>query len=174
MAEPAILKLDAEAAGRRVDALVEVLCDVVDGGASVSFLQPMDRDLARRFWEGVVASVADGSRVLLTAEDGSGVLGTVQLDLSAIPNQRHRADVMKLLVHRRARRMGLGRRLMHALENEARRAGRSLITLDTWSGSAAERLYFSLGYKLAGVIPRFAMGPAGTLEATSIMYKELE
>lgn len=168
-----IRRLDAAAAAERIDGLVEVLCDVVDGGASVSFLPPMDPALARRFWEGVIAAVDGGGRVLLVAESGAGLLGSVQLDPSATPNQRHRADVMKLLVHRRARRLGLGRRLMLVLEDEARRAGRSLLTLDTWTGSPAEALYRSLGYTLAGVIPGYALTAGGTLEPTSIMYKAL-
>ncbi len=168
-----IRRLDAAAATERIDGLVEVLCEVVDGGASVSFLPPMDRSQARRFWEGAIRAVAGGSRVLLVAESGADLLGTVQLDLSATPNQLHRADVMKLLVRRRARRLGLGRRLMLRLEDEARRAGRSLLTLDTWTGSPAEALYRSLGYTLAGVIPGYALTADGTLEPTSIMYKAL-
>lgn len=169
----AIRRLGAADARQRLDGLVEVLCDVVDGGASVSFLPPMDRALALSFWQGVTDAVAGGSRMLLAAEDGADVLGTVQLDLCRMPNQPHRAEVMKLLVHRRARRLGLGRRLMEALEDEARDAGRTLITLDTWTDSPAERLYRSMGYQLAGVIPRFALSAEGKLEPTSIMYKEL-
>ena len=173
MAEVAIRRLDPAEATKHIDQLVEILCDVVDGGASVSYLPPMDRALARRFWEGVIGTIGGGDRILLAADNGAGLLGTVQLDLCRMPNQPHRAEVMKLLVHRRARRLGLGRRLMAALEDEARSAGRTLITLDTWTGSAAELLYRSLGYQLAGVIPRFALTASGTLEPTSIMYKEL-
>lgn len=168
-----VAKLSAAEAEDRLDALVEILVDAVEGGASVSFLRPLGNDEARKFWRGAITAVGAGTRVLLLAEDEIGPVGTVQLDLAWYPNQRHRADVMKLLVHRRARRLGAGRRLMESLEEEARKAGRSLITLDTVSGSGAERLYRSLGYKLAGVIPRYALSSDGVLEPTSIMYKEL-
>jgi len=165
--------LDATETTRRIDALVDILCDAVDGGTSVSFLPPMDRALARRFWEKTIAAVATGDRVLFVAEDDAGPLGTVQLEIVATPNQPHRCEVAKLLVHRRARRQGVGRKLMQALEAEARRAGRTLITMDTRKGDNAEQLYVSLGYTIAGVIPRYALSGEGTRDDTAILYKEL-
>jgi ribosomal protein S18 acetylase RimI-like enzyme len=165
--------LDATEAARRIDALVEILCDAVDSGASVSFLPPMDPASARRFWEKTIAAVAAGDRMLCVAEDEAGPVGAVQLELVATPNQPHRREVAKLLVHRRARRQGVGRMLMLALEEEARRAGRKLITMDTRKGDKAEPLYVSLGYTIAGVIPRYALSGEGTLDDTAILYKEL-
>lgn len=167
-----VCSLNAAEAGARLDALVDLLCDVVDGGASVSFLPPMDRALARRFWEGAISAVIERRRVLLVAEEEDALLGSVQLDLVGMPNQRHRGEVMKLLVHSRARRRGIGRMLMLALEDEARRDKRSLITLDTFTGSAGEKLYAGLGYRKAGIIPRYAL-LGDELIATTLMYKEL-
>lgn len=168
-----VAKLSAAEAETRLDALTELLVDAVEGGASVGFLRPLGNDEARKFWRGAIAAVGAGTRVLLLARDETGPVGAVQLGLAGFPNQRHRADVMKLLVHRRARRLGAGRRLMESLEDEARVAGRGLITLDTVSGGAGDLLYRALGYKLAGVIPRYALSSDGRLEDTSIMYKEL-
>lgn len=168
-----IRKLDAAEATARIDALVDILCDVVDGGGSVNFLAPMDRALARSFWQGVVPTVAAGDRVLFVAEDATGPVGTVQLDIIRKPNQPHRCEVAKLLVHRRARRQGIAGKLMQALEAEARRQGRTLLTMDTVKGSPAETLYRGLGFQAAGVIPRYALGTTGALEDTLVMYKEL-
>jgi len=169
----AIKALTADETTARIDALVEVLCDVVDGGGSVNFLAPMDRAQAREFWQGVVPAVASGDRVLFVAEDASGPVGTVQLEIVRKPNQPHRCEVAKLLVHRRARRQGVARQLMQALEAEARRRGRTLLTMDTVSGSPAEALYRGLGFQAAGVIPRYALGTTGKLEDTLVMFKEL-
>lgn len=169
----AIKALTADETTARIDALVDILCDVVDGGGSVNFLAPMDRDLARSFWRGVVPAVASGDRVLFVAEDASGPVGTVQLEIIRKPNQPHRCEVAKLLVHRRARRQGIARKLMQALETEARRQGRTLLTMDTVHGSPAETLYRGLGFQAAGVIPRYALGTTGKLEDTLVMFKEL-
>jgi GNAT superfamily N-acetyltransferase len=165
--------LTAEETAARLDALVEILCDVVDGGGSVNFLAPMDRGLARSFWQGVVPAVESGDRVLFVAEDAAGPVGTVQLEIIRKPNQPHRCEVAKLLVHRRARRQGIARKLMQALEAEARRQGRTLLTMDTVRGSGAEVLYRGLGFQAAGVIPRYALGTTGALEDTVVMFKEL-
>ncbi len=169
----AIRTLSADETTARIDALAEVLCDVVDGGGSVNFLAPMDRALARSFWQGVVPAVASGDRVLFVAEDASGPVGTVQLEIVRKPNQPHRCEVAKLLVHRRARRQGIASKLMQALEAEARRQGRTLLTMDTVNGSPAEALYRGLGFQAAGVIPRYALGTTGKLEDTLVMFKEL-
>jgi GNAT superfamily N-acetyltransferase len=169
----AVARLSAAEAEARRDILADILADVVEGGASVGFLRPLERAAALEFWRGVAAAVAARGRVLLVAERAGVPVGTVQLDLAAMPNQRHRADLMKLLVLRSARRLGVGRALVCAAEDEARRAGRSLITFDTVADSPAETLYRSLGYRRAGVIPRYALSSDGVIEDTSVMYKEI-
>ena len=158
-----------------LDALAELLRAVVYDGAGVSFVVPFSLDEARAFWtEKVVPGVRAGTRRVLVAREDGRIVGTVQLDLATPPNQRHRADVSKLLVHPSARRRGIARELMLTLEAVARAEGRTLLTLDTWTGSAAERLYQSLGYVTVGVIPRFARGSLTfELEPATIMYKEL-
>lgn len=158
---------------QRMDSLVALLQDAVEGGASVGFLPPMSEADARRYWETVSAAVAGGTRHLFAAGEGDRVLGAVQLDLPAMPNARHRGEVMKLIVHRRARRRGIGRALMRALERTAADLNRTLLVLDTRKGDAAEQLYAGLGYRHAGVIPRYAMSATGTLDDTVYMYREL-
>lgn len=168
-----IERLGAVGAEAYFDRLVDLLQDVVDGGASVGFLPPLAALDARVYWGAVVAAVSEGTRVLLAALDRDDVLGSVQLDVATMPNARHRAEVMKLLVRRRARRQGIGRALMQAVEDVARDAGRSLLVLDTRSGDAAEALYDRLGYTRVGVIPRYARSASGTLEDTVYFYREL-
>src|SRR6185436_734143 len=135
-----------------------VLIDCVDGGASVSFMHPLTRARAEAFWRRVAAGVAAGERALLVAEDAHGFCGTVQLLLDQPENQPHRADLAKLLVHRRARRRGLGEALMRAAENTARDCGKTLLVLDTASPEA-ERVYERLGWVRVGVIPGYALLP---------------
>src|SRR6266851_4165297 len=125
----------------QIDELADVLIDCVDGGASVGFMHPLTRDRAVAFWRRVAHGVAAGERALLVAEDAHGLCGTVQLVLDQIENQLHRADLAKMLVHRRARRQGLGAALMQAAEATARDCGKTLLVLDTNTGSDAERLY---------------------------------
>jgi hypothetical protein len=158
-----------------LDMLADVLHAVVHTGAGVSFVAPFSQAAARTFWiEHVMPGVRAGTRRVLLARDGSRIVGTVQLEYAWPPNQPHRAEVAKLLVHPDARRRGVGRALMLALERLALSAGRTLLTLDTWTGGAAEALYRSLGYVTVGVIPRFARGSlTPELEPTTIMYKEL-
>lgn len=152
--------------------LTEVLCDCVAGGASVSFMSPLDPAHARRFWQGVADDVRAGRRALLVARDGDGaIVGTVQLVLSQPDNQPHRADLAKMLVHRRARRGGLGERLMRAAEGLARERGKTLLVLDTVTGGDAERLYTRLGWQRVGVIPAYALFPQGGYCATTVFYK---
>ena len=168
--EPGDASLD-----RDVDDLAEVLHAVVHTGAGVSFVVPFSRDDAREFWLArVLPGVRDGSIRMLVARIDGRIVGTVQIQFPWPPNQPHRAEVAKLLVHPDARRRGIARALMIALEEVAQGAGRTLLTLDTWTGGAAESLYTSLGYVTVGVIPRFAR-PSTTaqLEPTTIMYKEL-
>ena len=170
----AIAALDRPGLDRHLDALAELLRACVHGGASVGFILPFDIDQARAFWLGEVApALAAGRRVALVATWAGEVAGTVQLDLDSWPNQAHRAEVAKLLVHPRHRRSGIGRRLMQQVEAEAAAAGRRLLTLDT-AGDAAERLYASLGYRCAGRIPGYARDPIeDRLDATTIMFKWL-
>jgi GNAT superfamily N-acetyltransferase len=153
-------------------ALAELLIDCVDGGASVSFMHPLPLAKALAFWRGVADSVSRGERVLLVAEDADGIAGTVQVMLDMPENQPHRADVMKMLVHRRARRRGLGAALMQAAERAAGDCGKSLLVLDTASADA-ERLYARLGWQRSGVIPGYALLPQGGLCDTTYFYRVL-
>ena len=165
-----------EAIEREIAMLGTVLHAVVHDGAGVSFIVPFGMDQACGFWrENVLPGVRIGTRRVLVARDGTRIVGTVQLDLAMPPNQQHRAEVAKLLVHPSARRLGIARALMIALEPIARSEGRSLLTLDTWTGGHAEALYLSLGYSVAGIIPRYARGSlTPALEPTTIMYKDLD
>jgi GNAT superfamily N-acetyltransferase len=167
---PAAASLDEE-----IDMLATILRAVVYDGAGVSFVVPFAHEEARAFWiERVLPGVRAGTRSVLVARVGARIVGTVQIDLNVPPNQRHRTEVLKLLVHPEARRRGIARALMIALESTARSFGRTLLTLDTWTGSPAERLYESLGYVTVGVIPRYARGSlTPELEPATFMYKEL-
>ena len=157
------------------EALADVLLDVVEGGASVGFMLPLSRDKALAYWQGVLASAARGERIVLVAEDPeSGTIdGTVQVVLATPENQPHRGDIAKLQVHRRARRRGLGEALMRAAEAAAREVGKTLLVLDTVTGSDAERLYARLGWQRCGVIPDYALWPAGGLCSTTVFYRQL-
>lgn len=158
---------------RDVAELADVLVDCVEGGASVSFMAPLTHDRAGAFWRGLAEEVAQGRRLLFVARDGAGIVGTVQVILSQPENQPHRADVAKMLVHRRGRRSGIGAALMRAAEDGARAAGKTLLVLDTATGSAAERLYARLGWQRAGIIPDYALWPQGGLCATTLFYRRL-
>jgi GNAT superfamily N-acetyltransferase len=156
-----------------LEGLADILIDCVEGGASVSFMQPLTRQRALAFWQRVGRGVAAGERVLLVAKDGAGLCGTVQLLLDLPENQPHRADVAKMLVHRRARRQGLGARLMRAAEDAARAAGRSLLVLDTVTGGDASRVYERLGWVRAGDVPKYALLPMGGFCSTTFYYRDL-
>ena len=156
----------------QIDALAGVLIDCVEGGASVSFMHPLPRDRAVAFWRCVAQGVAAGERALLVAEDARGLCGTVQLVLDQPENQPHRAELSKMLVHRRVRRQGLGAALMRAAEATARECGKTLLVLDTASEDA-ERLYERLGWIRVGVIPGFALLPQGRLCGTTVFYRTL-
>jgi GNAT superfamily N-acetyltransferase len=157
----------------QIDELADVLIDCVEGGASVSFMYPLSRDRAVAFWCRVAQGVAAGDRALLVAEDGRGLCGTVQLVLDQPENQPHRADLAKMLVHRRARRQGLGAALLRAAEATARECGKTLLVLDAVTGGDAERLYQRLGWKRVGVIPGYALMPRGGLCSTTVFYRNL-
>ena len=157
------------------EALADVLLDCVEGGASVGFMLPLPRARALAFWQSALGSAARGERIVLVAEDveSGTVVGTVQVVLAMPDNQPHRADIAKMQVHRRARRRGLGESLMRAAEDAARQAGKTLLVLDTVSGSDAERLYTRLGWKRCGEIPGYALWPRGGLCSTTMFYREL-
>lgn len=153
-------------------ALAEVLADAVESGAAVSFLA-LTRAQAESWWRKLFSAPASGA-IYIVARDAKGIVGSVQLHPSWAPNQPHRADVVKLIVHRRARRQGIGRQLMQALEREAVASGYRLLILDSKRGDAGEHLYRKLGWNVVGTIPRFALDTDGvTPHDTVIFYKEL-
>lgn len=167
-----IRRLTAENVHAALPALAGLLVDCVDGGASVSFMQPMTAVKSMKFWCGIADAVARGDRALLVAEDNDGmVLGSVQLVLALPENQPHRADVAKLLVHRHARRRGVARRLMQAVEDIARDEGRTLLVLDTVTDGDGDRLYTAAGWQRVGDIPQFALMPDGRPCSTTFFYK---
>ena len=157
-----------------IHALSDVLIDCVEGGASVSFMLPMTRTKATAYWESVRASLARGERKVLVAEDDAGtILGTVQVLLDQPENQPHRGDVAKMLVHRRARKHGVGAALLAAAERSALEAGKTLLVLDTVTGSDGYRLYARHGWRLCGEIPNYALWPDGRFCPTTVFYKSL-
>lgn len=170
-----ILDLDADDLDRRLDELAALLHACVREGASVGFVLPFaPAEAAAFFRDKVRPAVAAGGRLLLAAEVDGRLAGTAQLALDTPPNQPHRAEVAKLLVHPATRRQGLARALMQRIEAEARRRGRSLLTLDTRSGDCAEPLYAGLGYQVAGRIPGYCLNAASDrLDSTTIMWKAL-
>jgi GNAT superfamily N-acetyltransferase len=153
--------------------LADLLQDAVDSGASVGFLPPLTSEAAEDYWAGVLGEVAQGSRILLVASEAAEIMGAAQLELATRQNALHRAEVQKLLVHRRFRKRGIARLLMSAVESAARDAGRTLLVLDTQRGSAAEQLYAKYGYTRAGIIPQYARSGAGTLDDTVLFYRLL-
>jgi GNAT superfamily N-acetyltransferase len=158
---------------REIAGLSDVLIDCVEGGASVSFMLPMTRAKAEAYWRGVAAGQARSERLVLAAEDADGaIVGTVQIILAQPENQPHRGDLAKMLVHRRARRQGVGEALLVAAERAALSSGKTLLVLDTAS-DAAERLYARQGWQRCGVIPDYALMPDGALCATTFFYKSL-
>jgi GNAT superfamily N-acetyltransferase len=158
---------------RHVYELADLMIDAVDGGASVSFMHPLTRERAVTFWRHVAEQLTAGHRALLIAEDERGICGTVQLLLEQPENQPHRADVAKLLVHRRARRQGLGAALTQAAERTARECGKTLLVLDTATGGDADRLYQRLGWVRVGEIPGYALLPRGGFCGTAVFYRNL-
>jgi ribosomal protein S18 acetylase RimI-like enzyme len=181
MADPdlRIDALDADGTRREQAALIALLRDVVDDGGSVGFLPPLSEEDAREYWEGVAAAVKGGGRLLWVAREAAGgiigpIVGTVQLDLEKRANGNHRAELIKLMVHTRARRRGVGRALMLVAQDTARRLGRSTLVLDTRQGDPSEALYRSLGWTCAGAIPRYARSANGELHATALYYLLLD
>jgi len=168
-----IEKVTPEQAEQAQDELVELLQDAVHNGASVGFVSPLPREVARQYWHDVINDIRQGSRLLLLLRVSGRVVGSVQLDLCMRPNGTHRAEVQKLFVHTSVRRQGFGRAMMAAIEQEARNARRSLLCLDTESHKPAEVMYRRLGWFLVGEIPDYASSPDGHLRGTMIFYKKI-
>ncbi|WP_354678208.1 GNAT family N-acetyltransferase [Cupriavidus plantarum] len=156
-----------------IDPLSDFLIDCVEGGASVSFMLPIARETAQRFWRQVAEGVVREERVLLVAEHEGRVVGTVQLITAQPENQPHRADVAKMLVHRNARRQGIAERLLAAADEAARAAGKSVLVLDTVTGGDAERLYKRAGWERVGDVPNYALMPDGSFCGTTFYHKQI-
>ena len=168
-----IRQLTAGEASHHLQDLAAVLIDCVDGGASVHFMPPLTQSAAIAFFEKTVEDVHQGNRILLAAFVDEKLVGTVQVIIGMPPNQPHRAEIAKLLVHRSARHQGIGALLMEQAEHVSRLNGKTLLVLDTATGESAERLYQRLGWKIAGMIPDFAFLPNGKLCGTTIFWKQL-
>ncbi|MFG2076499.1 GNAT family N-acetyltransferase [Nonomuraea maritima] len=168
-----IERLSAAEFGSRLEELADLLVDAVDGGASVGFVTPFGREDAAAWWKGRAAAVADGAHLVWGCHAGGALLGTVSLLLADKPNSRHRAELVKLLVHRSARGRGLGRALLAEAERAAREAGIELLMLDTETGSTAEHVYLTGGWIRYGIVPAYAGAPDGTLLDCSFFYKRL-
>jgi len=167
-----IERIGKDATASDIRGLAKLLVDAIESGAGVSFLAGLTEREAEEWWRSVVASSSDRA-IILVARDAEGVVGTVQLQPAWAPNQPHRGDVAKLIVHRRGRKRGIGHALMHALEHAAQAAGFTLLLLDTCRGYEAERLYASTGWIRVGEVPGFAINPDGTLCDTVFFYKRL-
>jgi GNAT superfamily N-acetyltransferase len=173
--ETRISKLSATSLEARLGELASLMHDCVLAGASINFILPFSLEESAAFWRTrVLAPALEGKRHVFVAEGEGRIAGSVQLDCATPPNQRHRAEVAKLLVHPAYRRKGIARALMLALEGEAKALGRSLLTLDTRTGDSAEPLYLSMGYETVGTIPGFSRDTVEErLDSTTILYKRL-
>lgn len=171
----AIAELSAADLAARLPEFGALLQACVEDGASIGFVLPFAMEAAQAYWrDKVLPGLRGGGLVLLAAEQGGRIVGTVQLDHDTFPNQRHRAELRKLLVHPDCRRRGIARRLVAEIERRATKLGRSLITLDTRTGDTAEPLYASLGYQVAGIIPDYCRDArSDRLDPTTVMYKPL-
>lgn len=172
MNEVTIERLQPPGQPRDLQDLGGLLVEAVESGAAVSFLPPLGNQQAESWWQRTLAD-AHPRAIFLVARDESGIVGTVQVQPAWAPNQSHRGEIVKLLVHSRARRIGLAARLMTGIEAEARAAGYRLLTLDTKRGEPAERLYRRLGWTELGTIPRYATNPDGTLHDAVFFWKEI-
>lgn len=165
--------LDAEDIRAAVADLADVLSDCINGGASLGFMLPFEPQDAVGYWQDIADQVEGGGIILAAAELDGKIVGSVQVGLASKPNQPHRGDLMKLVVHRSARGLGLSRKLTEAVEAEAARRGRTLLVLDTATGSEAEAIYPRLGWERVGVIPDYALWPQGGLCGTTLFYKRI-
>jgi GNAT superfamily N-acetyltransferase len=170
---PVVRSLGAAEAEAALLVLADILVDAVASGASVNFMAGFDEDAGRRFWRGQLPGIADGTRHLMVAEVEGRIVGTVVVTLAPQPNQPHRADIGKMLVHSSYRGRGIGRRLLAAAEALARAHGRTLLTLDTEAGSAGDRLYRSCGWTAIGSIPDYSFTPDGRLMPATFFFKSL-
>lgn len=168
-----ISRINAGEASRLLRDLTALLQDAVNNGASIGFLPPLTEQEATAYWGEVIEALRGQYRIMLIARNDGAVAGTVQLDMESRPNGRHRAEVIKLVVHSAHRRRGIGEALMKAIEAQAMDAGRTTLVLDTRLGDHAEKLYLKLGYTPAGMIPKYAANADGTLDTTVVMYKLL-
>lgn len=169
----AIRRIPPAEAAERIDELAAILVDVVANGASVNFLAGFSHPDARAFWQGQLDGLRSGEKRLFVAEDGGRLVGTTLLMFAPQPNAPHRAEIGKMLVHSGWRRRGLGRRLLAAAEADALGSGRTLLLLDTESGSAGEGLYASCGWMEYGRVPGHALRPHGEPAETTMFYKRL-
>jgi GNAT superfamily N-acetyltransferase len=165
--------LNAAEARDSIPDLCEVLADCVNGGASVGFMRPYGIDDAEAYWKSVAESVATDATLLFAGELAGKVVGTVQVGAAQMPNQPHRGDLKKLLVHRSARGKGIARLLMDAAEREAANRGKTILVLDTATGSDAEAIYPRLGWQRVGIIPDYALWPEGGFCASTFFYKRV-
>ena len=165
--------MSPEQAEAAIGKLAELLMDAVESGASIGFMPPLREREAMDYWHEVIAAVREGSRILLVAVENGGIEGSVQLALEMRANGNHRAEVMKLFVHRRSRGRGLARRLMIEAEATASRLGRTLLVMDTRKGGEAEKLCESLGYIRFGEVPGYARSGNGDLHTTVFFYRQL-
>jgi GNAT superfamily N-acetyltransferase len=172
-ADVEISVLDAPIPEAALAQLASVLIDCVDGGASVSFMAPFSQADGLAYFRKVADAVASGDTVLLAAKLDGKIVGTVQLGLDTPPNQPHRADLKKMLVHRSARGRGIGAALMAQIEIEAIKCGRWLLVLDTVPGENGYRLYKRAGWTECGMIPNYALFPDGRLCDTAVFWKRL-
>jgi ribosomal protein S18 acetylase RimI-like enzyme len=154
--------------------LTNLLQNAVASGASIGFLLPLSQDEALGYWQEVAKAIEGPNRILLVAQSGHEIAGTVQLDLASRANGNHRAEIIKLMVHTSFRGQGIAQRLMRAIEQEAKRLNRTTLILDTREGDPSEKLYTKLGYQRAGTIPEYARSTDGNLHATVFMYKLLK
>jgi acetyltransferase len=164
----------AEQAEGDIEQFVDLLMDAVESGASIGFMPPISRAEAFAYWQDAIAVMRTGHRLLLVAMDGDVVQGSVQVHLEPRANGNHRAEAIKLFVHRRACRRGLAKGLMLEVESTARRLGRTLLLMDTRKGSEAEKMCESLGYTRYGEVPKYARSGDGRLDATVFYYHQLD
>jgi ribosomal protein S18 acetylase RimI-like enzyme len=169
-----VVSFTADETERHIGQLTELLIDAVASGASVGFMPPLGEAEGRDYWRIVIAAIHDGRRILLVALDGDIIQGSVQIGLEMRANGNHRAETMKLLVHRRARRRGWARALMAQVESTAKALGRTLLVLDTRQGGEAEKMCESLGYVKYGEVPGYARSGDGRLHTTVFFYRQLE
>ena len=155
------------------DRLGEILADAVQDGAGVGFVLPFTASDGAAYWRGRAAEVGAGSRVVLVARRAAEVVGTVSLLPAPMPNQPHRADISKLLVHSAHQRHGVATALMRAAHAHARSLGRTLVTLDCVTGGHQERFYRGLGYQVVGTVPGYALSPDGRPEAATFLFRDL-